>query len=173
MSEQQRDVVDRIVEQWARSRPDVDVSPIEIIGRISRLSRIIDQRLGSNFAGHGIEAWMYDVLATLRRIGAPHELTAGDLVRHTMVTTGAMTNRIDRLEERGFVVRIPSTVDRRSVSVRLTTAGVEKVDQVAASHYELERTLLDALTPTRREDLKRSLRILLVSLGDTDTTESP
>ena len=165
--------MDRISEPWARSRPDVDVSPIEIIGRISRASRIIDQRLGSNFAEHGIDAWMYDVLATLRRIGAPHELTAGDLVRQTMVTTGAMTNRIDRLEERGYVERVPSTVDRRSVTVRLTRSGVEKVDQVAASHYELERTLLDAITPTRREELKRSLRILLISLGDTDTTASP
>lgn len=172
MGEQKRDVVDRIVEQWARTSPDLDVSPLEVIGRISRVSRIIDQRLGSNFAAHGIEAWMYDVLATLRRIGAPHELTAGDLVRQTMVTTGAMTNRIDRLEERGYVLRAPSTVDRRSVTVRLTPAGVEKVDQVAASHYELERTLLGALTPTRREDLKRSLRILLVSLGDIDTTET-
>jgi DNA-binding MarR family transcriptional regulator len=173
VGEQQRDVVDRIVEQWSRSSPDVDVSPIEVIGRISRASRIIDQRLSSNFAAHGIEAWMYDVLATLRRIGAPYELTAGDLVRRTMVTTGAMTNRIDRLEERGYVVRVPSTVDRRSVTVRLTAAGVEKVDQVAAAHYELERTLLGGLTPAHREDLKQSLRLLLVSLGDTDSTESP
>ena len=169
VGQQHRDVVDGIIEQWARTSPEVDVSPIEVIGRISRLSRIIDQRLAANFAAHGIDAWMYDVLATLRRIGPPHELTAGDLVRQTMVTTGAMTNRIDRLEERHYVVRVPSTVDRRSVTVRLTAVGVEKVDQVAASHYELERSLLDALTPTRREDLERSLRTLLISLGDTDS----
>ena len=147
---EQRDVVDRIVDDWARTSPGVDVSPIMVVGRISRLSRIIDQRLGSNFAEHGIEAWMYDVMATLRRIGEPHELTAGDLVKHTMVTTGAMTNRIDRLEQRGLVERIPSQTDRRSVTVRLTPTGLQKVDEVAVSHYELERTLLGALTPRRR-----------------------
>lgn len=170
--DQQRDVVDRIMDDWARTSPGVDVSPIKVVGRISRLSRIIDQRLGANFAEHGIESWMYDVMATLRRIGAPYELSAGELVKQTMVTTGAMTNRIDRLEQRGFVERIPSRTDRRSVTVRLTPTGLHQVDEVAVSHYELERTFLDALTPSRIDNLERSLRIMLISLGDSDSAAS-
>ena len=96
-----------------------DVSPIEVIGRVSRLSRLIDRRLAENFARHGLENWMYDVLATLRRSGPPYELMAGELVGQTMVTTGAITNRIDRLEQRGFVER-DTAQDRRKVIVRLT-----------------------------------------------------
>lgn len=165
---EKRDVVDRIVSEWARVQPRLDVSPIEVIGRISRLSRIVDMRLAENFAEHGIENWMYDVMATLRRIGAPHELSAGDLVRQTMVTTGAMTNRIDRLEARGYVERVPSIVDRRSVTVRLTPEGIEKVDEVAVSHYQLERQLLDALSPRQEQVTRQSLRTLLIALGDTD-----
>lgn len=163
-----RDVVDRIIEEWTRTRPDVDVSPIEIVGRISRLSRIIDKRLAQNFAQHDIDNWMYDVMATLRRIGAPYELSAGQLVQQTMVTTGAMTNRIDRLAQRGFVERIASPSDRRSITVRLTQAGVDMVDAVAPSHYDLERELLAGLPPARRAEMQRSLRTLLVTLGDHD-----
>lgn len=163
---QQRDAVDRIVSDWARANPSLDVSPIEIIGRVSRLSRILDQRLAENFANHDIESWMYDVMATLRRIGAPHELSAGELVKQTMVTTGAMTNRIDRLEERGFVQRIASKTDRRSVTVKLTRAGVDKVDTVAASHYGFEKELISEVSADERSDLQSSLRALLISLGD-------
>src|ERR1043165_3626443 len=105
MAQEQRDAVDRITEQWKAVRPDVDVSPIEVIGRVSRLSRLIDRRLGENFARFDLENWLYDVPATLRRSGPPYELTAGELVRQSMVTTGAVTNRIDRLEQRGLVER--------------------------------------------------------------------
>ena len=101
-------------------RPDLDSSPIGVIGRVSRLSRLVDRRLAENFARFGLENWMYDVLATLRRSGPPHELTAGMLVRRTMVTTGAITNRIDRLAERGLVARDADADDRRKVLVRLT-----------------------------------------------------
>src|SRR4051794_35379575 len=105
MTRAQSDAVDRIVGQWERIRPDVDSTPIHIVGRVSRLSKLIDRRLSDNFAGHGLEQWMYDVLATLRRTGAPYELTAGELVSQSMVTTGAITNRVDRLAERGLVER--------------------------------------------------------------------
>src|SRR5512138_19437 len=114
MAVEEPDVVDHITGQWATVRPDVDVSPIHIVGRVSRLSRLVDRRLAANFARFGIENWMYDVLATLRRAGEPYELTAGDLVRQSMVTTGAITNRIDRLEARGLVERA-RTDDRRKV----------------------------------------------------------
>ena len=159
------DAVDRVVEQWAAARPDVDVSPIKVIGRVSRLSRLVDRRLADNFANYGIENWMYDVLATLRRSGEPCELTAGDLVRQTMVTTGAITNRIDRLEARGFVERA-SAPDRRKVIVRLTPAGRDLVDEVVVAHAETERELLAALSGRQQHELATLLRTLLLDLGD-------
>jgi DNA-binding MarR family transcriptional regulator len=162
---QERDAVDRITSQWNEVRPDVDVSPIDVIGRVSRLSRLVDRRLTENFARFGIESWMYDVLATLRRSGEPYELTAGDLVRQTMVTTGAVTNRIDRLEERDLVERT-TTDDRRKVIVRLTKQGLDLVDEVVEAHMATEREILAALTSRQQHDLARLLRATLLALGD-------
>jgi DNA-binding MarR family transcriptional regulator len=159
------DAVDRIAHQWRTVRSDLDVSPLEVIGRVSRLSRLVDRRLAVNFARHGIEAWMYDVLATLRRSGEPYELTAGELVHQTMVTTGAITNRIDRLEARGFVER-RRTSDRRKVIVRLTGSGFDKVEEVVQSHLDVERELLAALSPRQQRELASLLRRALASLGD-------
>jgi DNA-binding MarR family transcriptional regulator len=165
MAERERDSVDRIIDQWTTVRPDVDSSPIEVVGRISRASRLIDQRLAVNFARFGIETWMYDVLATLRRQGPPFELTAGDLVRQSMVTTGAVTNRIDRLEERGLVERAGSR-DRRQVIVRLTPKGLELVEQVVQAHLATEDEILGALTENQRQELAKLLRATLLHLGD-------
>ena len=165
MAPSDADTVDRITGQWGAVRPDVDVSPIHVVGRVSRLARLIDRRLAQNFAQFGIEAWMYDVLATLRRSGDPYELTAGDLVRQTMVTTGAITNRIDRLEERGFVERAGAT-DRRKVIVRLTPRGLALVDEVVQPHMATEREILAALSPRQRRELADLLRATLVALGD-------
>jgi len=162
--------VDRIAGQWHDVRPDVDVSPMAVIGRVSRLSRLIDKRLGENFARFGIEAWMYDVLATLRRQGEPYELTAGDLVRQSMVTTGAVTNRIDRLEQRGLVERA-RTDDRRKVVVRLTPAGRDLVDRVVGDHMGTERDILSPLTQRQEADLARLLRTVLVDLGDAEPAD--
>ncbi len=157
--------MDRIVAQWGAVRPEIDASPIEIIGRVSRLSRLVDKRLAENFARYGLENWMYDVLATLRRGGEPYELTAGDLVRQSMVTTGAITNRIDRLEERGLVERV-SAADRRKVIVRLTPAGRALVDEVVHSHMATEEEILAALTPRQRTELATLLRTTLLALDD-------
>jgi DNA-binding MarR family transcriptional regulator len=159
------DAVDRITGQWNAVRPDVDVSPIQVIGRVSRLSRLVDRRLAENFALYGIENWMYDVLATLRRSGEPYELTAGELVRQTMVTTGAVTNRIDRLEDRGLVERT-RTRDRRKVVVRLTAQGLDLVDEVVHAHLATEREILAALSPRQQRELARLLRTALLNLGD-------
>ncbi|MFN8023670.1 MAG: MarR family transcriptional regulator [Acidimicrobiales bacterium] len=166
MGTARHDTVDRITGQWRDQRPDLDVSPIEIVGRISRLSRLIDRRLEENFARFGIEAWMYDVLATLRRGGPPYELTAGELVQQSMVTTGAITNRIDRLEQRGLVERA-SAADRRKVIVRLTAAGFDLVEQVVDAHLATEHALLGSLDERRRSQLAGLLRTLLHDLGDT------
>jgi DNA-binding MarR family transcriptional regulator len=159
------DAVDRVIAQWDVVRPDLDNSPIGVVGRVSRLSRLIDRRLGENFARFGIENWMYDVLATLRRSGEPYELTAGDLVRQTMVTTGAITNRIDRLVERDLVERAGAE-DRRKVIVRLTHRGRELVDEVVGDHLATEREVLAALSPRQQAEMTTLLRTLLVSLGD-------
>ncbi len=166
MPRQEHDVVDRITVQWNAVRPDVDVSPMKVIGRVSRLSRLIDRRLAENFARYGIENWMYDVLATLRRSGEPYELAAGELVRQTMVTTGAVTNRIDRLEQRGLVERTTSADDRRKVIVRLRTKGLALVDDIVFTHMATEREILAALTPRQQNDLARYLRTTLLALGD-------
>lgn len=160
------DTVDRIVRQWRTERPDFDISPLEVVGRVSRLSRLIDRRLAENFARHGLENWMYDVLATLWRSGAPHELTAGELVAQTMVTTGAMTNRIDRLAALGFVERRQGQ-DRRTVIVALTDAGRAKVDEVSETHMATEHEILGDLTPNQREQLATLLRKVLLHLDDT------
>jgi len=165
MARSPADAVDRIVGQWESIRPDIDSSPIHIIGRVSRLSRLIDRSLSDNFARHGLEQWMYDVLATLRRNGAPYELTAGELVGQSMVTTGAITNRIDRLAERGLVERRAGT-DRRTVIVRLTPKGLALVDEVVLTHLATERSIIDSLSPKQQQQLADLLRQMLVALGD-------
>ena len=159
------DAVDRVIEEWSQVRPDVDVSPIAIIGRVSRLSRLVDRRLAENFSASGLENWMYDVLATLRRSGQPYEMAAGQLVAHTMVTTGAITNRIDRLVDRGWVERVAAD-DRRKVIVRLTKSGVDLVDKVLRSHTETEDEILRTLTDRQRKELANLLRTVLLALGD-------
>ena len=162
----QQDAVDRITSQWDTVRPDLDVAPIAVIGRVSRLSRLVDRRLAENFVRFGIENWMYDVLATLYRSGPPHELTAGELVRQTMVTTGAITNRIDRLEQRGLVARAGAP-DRRKVIVGLTAEGLALVEEVAVAHLATERQILAGLSPRQQGELARLLRTILLALGDT------
>jgi DNA-binding MarR family transcriptional regulator len=166
MAGQRDDVVDTIIEQWHEVRPDVDVSPIEVIGRISRLSRLVDRRLAGNFGHYGLENWMYDVLATLRRNGHPYELTAGQLIAQTMVTTGAMTHRIDRLERLGFVERT-TTNDRRKVIVRLTPGGLALVDDVVDSHMATEKEILEKLSAQQQRNLAAMLRTVLLSMDDT------
>ena len=161
-----RDAVDRIAGQWTVVRPDVDLAPLHVVARVSRLSRLIDRRLAENFARHGLENWMYDMLATLRRNGEPYQLTAGDLVAQSMVTSGAITNRIDRLEARGLVERAPST-DRRKVVVRLTPAGLALVDEVVSTHLQAEREILAVLSPDQQAQFTALLRSTLLGLGDT------
>lgn len=161
-----RDHVDHIVEQWAAERPDVDASPIRIIGRISRLSRAIDRQLATVFERHGLEAWEYDLLAALRRSGPPYELTAGELLDALMITSGAVTNRIDRLEQRGFVRRRKDPTDKRFVRVRLTAAGRRAMDKALPDHLANEAAIVAPLSPTERRQLERLLKKLQRNLGD-------
>jgi DNA-binding MarR family transcriptional regulator len=155
------DEVDRLVDGWRRERPDLDVAPIEVFSRISRLARHLDRHRRASFSAHGLESWEFDVLAALRRSGAPYQLSPGQLLRQTLVTSGTMTNRVDRLAARGLVAREDHPQDRRGVLVRLTDQGQETVDAALADLLAAERRILAALAPDEHEHLVRSLRTLL------------
>ncbi|MEV4440908.1 MarR family transcriptional regulator [Streptomyces sp. NPDC049577] len=160
------DHVDRVLEQWAERRPDLDVSPMAVIGRLKRLSSLISAELRRTFAEHGLDSASFDVLATLRRSAPAHGLTPAQLMRSAMVTSGAITQRLDRLEARGLVVRTPSETDGRSVRVELTEEGRALIDRALPDHLATETRLLAALPPEGRDALAAALRDLLLSLGD-------
>lgn len=155
------DDVDRIVSAWRRERPDLDVSPLEVLSRVSRLARRLDRARGAAFTQHGLDGWEFDVLSALRRAGTPYELSPGQLVSQTLVTSGTMTNRVDRLAARGYVERHPAPSDRRGVIVRLTPGGMAVVDAAMADLLSHEHDLLAELGPAERGDLAALLRRLL------------
>ncbi|NHC24911.1 MarR family transcriptional regulator [Nocardioides sp. IC4_145] len=157
-----RDEVDDLVEAWARERPDLDFDAVSVFSRISRLARHLDLARRQAFTEHGIETWEFDVLAALRRAGAPYELSPGRLLRETLVTSGTMTNRVDRLAARGLVERYPDPDDRRGVIVRLTTEGKSAVDGAFTALLRAEQELIADLPPTERHELADLLRRLLV-----------
>jgi len=156
-----RDEVDELVEAWARERSDLDLDPVAVFSRISRLSRHLDLARRAAFSAHAIESWEFDVLAALRRAGAPYELSPGRLLRETLVTSGTMTNRVDRLANRGLVERYPDPEDRRGVIVRLTREGKSAVDGAFDALLEAERTLLADLSTREQAKLAALLRTLL------------
>jgi DNA-binding MarR family transcriptional regulator len=158
------DDVDGIVAAWRRERPDLDVSPLEVLSRVSRLARRLDLARGSAFSEHLLEGWAFDVLSALRRAGEPYQLSPGQLVQQTLVTSGTMTNRVDRLERNGFVERRPDPGDRRGVLVRLTPEGRDVVDAAMADLIEQEKSLLSELSPTEQAQLAALLRRMLVPL---------
>ncbi|RJK97857.1 MarR family winged helix-turn-helix transcriptional regulator [Vallicoccus soli] len=157
-----QDEVDRLVGAWVRERPDLDVSPLEVLSRVTRLARHLDRARGAAFAAHGLEVWEFDVLSALRRAGAPYVLSPGQLLTRTLVTSGTMTNRVDRLAARGLVERARDPHDRRGVQVRLTDEGRARVDAAMADLLAREHELLAALTPRRRRELADMLRVLVV-----------
>ena len=152
------DEVDDLVAQWQAQRPDLDVGPMHVLSRVTRLARHLDIARRSAFASHGLETWEFDVLSALRRVGPPFQLTPGALLRATLVTSGTMTNRIDRLTEAGLVHREPDPRDRRGVLVTLTDAGKARVDAALADLLASERKLLAGLDDDRREPLSALLR---------------
>jgi DNA-binding MarR family transcriptional regulator len=155
------DEVDRLVAAWRRERPDLDVSPLEVLSRVTRLARHLDRARRTAFAQHGLETWEFDVLSALRREGEPYELSPGQLLTQTLVTSGTMTNRIDRLAAKGLVLRRPDPHDRRGVLVRLTDAGLAEADAALADLLERERGLLAVLPERERDVLAGLLRELV------------
>ncbi|MFB9427807.1 MarR family winged helix-turn-helix transcriptional regulator [Streptoalloteichus tenebrarius] len=164
------DAVAAIIEQWRRERPDLDPSPIGVVGRLGRLAVLIDRGLAQNFARFDLSGWEFDVLAALRRSGEPFRLTVGRLQSTMMISSGTMTHRLDRLEKRGLVERAPDPTDRRGVLVQLTAGGREVVDEAVVAHLDRERQLLSGLDESGQRQLADLLRRLLVHLGDTPTS---
>lgn len=159
------DAVDRFAEQWAVERPELDVGPMLVIGRLHRLAEILDQRLRPPVAAAGLGNGDFDVLAALRRSGPPYRLSPGQLLRETLVTSGTMTNRVDRLTDRGFVTRQDHPNDRRGVLVQLTETGRDAVDATLAALMSAERQVVSVLDVAQHDQLTRSLRLLLARHG--------
>jgi DNA-binding MarR family transcriptional regulator len=151
------DHVDRIVAQWRVERPDLDSTPMAVIGRLSRASAIVDARLAATFASHGIDASTFDVLATLARHGPPYRVTPAELAAHSMITTSAVAQRLNRLDKLGLVTREPNPHDGRGKFVQLTPAGRELVDKVLPDHLATEEDLLAPLSADDRNTLAQLL----------------
>lgn len=162
-----RDEVDRLISAWRRERPDLDVAPTEVLSRVSRLARHLDRRRSTAFAASGLETWEFDVLAALRRAGPPYQLSPGQLLKETLVTSGTMTNRVDRLEARELVARDNHPQDRRGVLVRLTPTGRSTVDSALSDLLVAERQLLNGLPAAQQAQLAAALRSLLLAYDDT------
>ena len=154
------DEVDEIVAAWHRERPDLDTEPMQVLSRVTRLARHLDRARRAAFAAHALEPWEFDVLSALRRSGPPYQLSPGRLVTETLVTSGTMTNRVDRLTERGLVAREADPGDRRGVLVTLTPAGRRAVDAALDELLEQERALLSSLSPADARTLAAALRTL-------------
>jgi len=156
------DEVDALIEAWRAQRGDLELEPMHIWSRIDRLGRLLADRRKAAFQSHGIEGWEFDVLAALRRAGEPHTLTPGQLLKETFVTSGTMTNRVDRLAARGLVTRTTDPKDRRAVLVAITPAGLTLVDAALESLVTVERELLAGLgdddTARLADDLRRLLQ---------------
>ena len=168
------DEVDDIVARWGAERPDLDVAPLQVLSRVSRLARHLDRARRAAFAAHGLETWEFDVLSALRRQGRPYQLSPGALLRATLVTSGTMTNRIDRLEAGGLVRRRDDPQDKRGVLVELTGDGIRRVDAAVADLLARERQLLAGLAADQQEELAGLLRVLLAPFDSaTAATGSP
>jgi DNA-binding MarR family transcriptional regulator len=156
-----RDEVDDLVTAWRAERPDLDVQPLQVLSRISRLAKHLDRARASAFTAQGLQAWEFDVLSALRRQGPPYQLSPGALLRATLVTSGTMTNRIDRLAAAGLVRRHPDPQDKRGVLVELTGEGRDRVDAALTDLLGSEEALLASLDPGQRQVLAGLLRVLL------------
>ena len=154
------DEVDRIVEAWSRERPDLDFAPLQVLSRVGRLAKHLDRARRAAFGASGLESWDFDVLSALRRAGAPYELSPKALIQQTLVSSGTMTNRIDRLVERMLVERRTDPSDGRGVLVSLTGEGKQRVDTAISALVAAETIVLENLAPLDQDRLAGLLRKL-------------
>ncbi len=160
------DRIDRISEEWRKERPDIDHEAMALIGRLSRITRHLKHEMEACFSAHGLSAASFDVLATLRRAGAPFQLSPGDLLNRTMVTSGTMTNRIDRLVAQGWVERRKNPDDARSFLIALTRSGFEKIDSAVSDHTANQTRLTAGLSSQERDELTGLLKRFLAEFED-------
>lgn len=158
------DRIDTLVAQWRAVRPDLDPTVMAEVARLLQVSRLIGERLAASAADHGLQVGEADVLFTLYRAGPPHRLAPSLLAESTLVATGTMTSRLDKLERRGLVRRLPHPEDRRSLHVELSTDGKRLVAGLVGEHVANEEQMLAALSAREREQLTRLLRKLLTHL---------
>lgn len=158
-----QDPVDRILEQWRRERPDLDSSNLGLAARIDILAKLLRRAAARRLAGVGLKIWEYDVLAALRRQGTPYRMPVTELAKASLLTSGAMTTRVDQLEKKGLVCREPDPADRRSVLIRLTKAGRALVNEGFSARLAAASSSLDELTQTERRTIEHGLRKLLLS----------
>jgi len=162
----QEDEVDRIVAAWGRERADLDFGPLEVLSRVDRLARHLDRARRAAFDASDVEPWEFDVLSALRRAGEPYELSPKTLLQQTLVSSGTMTNRVDRLTARGLVARRTDPKDGRGILVSLTPQGRTTVDAAIADLLEAERSILTGVSPDEQDQLSGLLRRLILGLGD-------
>lgn len=155
------DAVDHIVAQWQREMPGLESGNMVLFGRLKRCTALLQARLETVFAEHGLNAASFDVLATLRRAGKPYRLTPTALFESLMVTSGTMTNRLQRLEDKGLIRRLPNPEDARSQLVQLTPQGKALIEKAVAPHVENEGMVLDQLPPRTRQQLEDGLKMLM------------
>ncbi|HEX2910554.1 MAG TPA: MarR family transcriptional regulator [Chloroflexia bacterium] len=160
----EKDLVDRVTEQWARQRPELDFKAMAVVARLLRMSRLLDQQLQPAFSQFNLKVGEFDVLSSLRRAGEPYTLTPTELLETMLLSSGAMTNRLDRLERAGLVTRLPDPDDRRGVLIKLTEQGLKLVNQVVEVHIANEKCLLSVLSDQEQEQLDNISRKLLASL---------
>jgi DNA-binding MarR family transcriptional regulator len=155
------DEVEQLVAGWRQALPDVDVSPLEVLSRVTRLAQHLERQRSVIFARHDLETWTFDVLSALRRVGSPYELSPGQLLASTLVTSGTMTNRLNHLEQRGLVRRKPDPKDARSVRIRLTADGRRQVERALKDLVVREDALLGGLDTDQRSLLASLLKVVV------------
>ena len=161
-----RDIIDELQDDWSQARPDLDAGAMGVVLRIQALEKILGDQAAARLQEFGLHWWQYDVLSALRRQGPPFQLAASELAQAGMLTSGAVTNRIDRLEQQGLVRRLHDPQDRRRVLVQLTDAGMELVDLATKARFETAATALACLGARQRQQLSALLRRLLLAQNE-------
>ncbi|WP_394156060.1 MarR family winged helix-turn-helix transcriptional regulator [Vibrio campbellii] len=155
------DAIDRVVSQWAKEKPELDTEPMAIMGRLMRIAKHMENHVAELHKRYDLKMGEFDVLATLRRSGKPYRLTPSELISSMMLTSGAMTNRLDKLEKKGLIAREHSKEDRRSVTVELTAKGFELIDSLIEQHLQAQHELMGSLSSAEKGQVNQALKLLL------------
>ena len=155
------DAIDRVVDQWAKEKPELETEPMAMMGRIMRIAKYMETQVAELHKKYDMKLGEFDVLATLRRSGKPYRLTPSELIGSMMLTSGAMTNRLDKLEAKGLISREHSKEDRRSVSVQLTKDGLILIDQMMTEHVETQKKLVKSLSASQKKNTNQLLKAWL------------